>query len=527
MRQISTKRDTPRQSGVAMTTKRIVTPDQFNKQLTQEFAVWTINDQQRLLALDALHDRMLSYHNNIHVKDSKLEHAGDLAMQKDENTFSPTSIVAQVMQFGLNANGRPHPLSYENLAGFVKELQVGMNSSQEDHNSSIHAFTWLHLRDPMIMEIIAPDLKIHELVAAGFQDYRAHSNVLPGNSEMLLSFVTSVLESNDCNMYKLFIYVSHNLVITYQVELLPDLTNLELSNPDKIVQTLLSSHSKLSEKCAMLGPIYLVYELALRVLRMSDSSLEFISCALSYFNRIVHLNLLHRERLEIRIKMDMISSGVLLMRRSVDEIKGICHHLLTLALDMEDHRRFYYHQQINKSHLNSEDSVKNTMNNSMNSANSYVGESKSDKAERLATNKLAKYTSAFMRSYTKYEINSLDHSTVSMHSDLKRILYGDLVAIKHIPYLMDILDAYTFIHTCLNTEFEETVRLQAELDGTIQLRTTNTSTVLSLIATLFLPLTFLAGVFGMNFQEDGGYSIALLNYKHGPMVFTAMCLCKP
>ena len=32
-------------------------------------------------------------------------------------------------------------------------------------------------------------------------------------------------------------------------------------------------------------------------------------------------------------------------------------------------------------------------------------------------------------------------------------------------------------------------------------------TNLALIGTVFLPMTFLAGVYGMNFQEDGGYEL--------------------
>lgn len=33
------------------------------------------------------------------------------------------------------------------------------------------------------------------------------------------------------------------------------------------------------------------------------------------------------------------------------------------------------------------------------------------------------------------------------------------------------------------------------------------------------------GVFGMNFQEEGGYTIHLLNDKNGPRVFYFICIC--
>ena len=43
------------------------------------------------------------------------------------------------------------------------------------------------------------------------------------------------------------------------------------------------------------------------------------------------------------------------------------------------------------------------------------------------------------------------------------------------------------------------------------IRAEKVSTNLSLIATVFLPVTFLASAFGMNFEEDGGYTMAILN----------------
>jgi len=47
--------------------------------------------------------------------------------------------------------------------------------------------------------------------------------------------------------------------------------------------------------------------------------------------------------------------------------------------------------------------------------------------------------------------------------------------------------------------------------------------LLSLIATVFLPMTFFTGVFGMNFTVDGGYTIDLVNKYYGPAIFYALC----
>lgn len=58
-------------------------------------------------------------------------------------------------------------------------------------------------------------------------------------------------------------------------------------------------------------------------------------------------------------------------------------------------------------------------------------------------------------------------------------------------------------------------------------QTTQTDTALSLVATMFLPLTFLAGVFGMNFAYQSptqnsprpGIGIAMLNTHYGALKF--------
>lgn len=82
------------------------------------------------------------------------------------------------------------------------------------------------------------------------------------------------------------------------------------------------------------------------------------------------------------------------------------------------------------------------------------------------------------------------------------------------------------MHSCLNNVYGELHRLDIELSATVQLRSSNTSIVLSLIATTFLPMSFLAGVFGMNFEKNAHYSIGMLNMAYGPTIFVVMCLGK-
>ena len=57
---------------------------------------------------------------------------------------------------------------------------------------------------------------------------------------------------------------------------------------------------------------------------------------------------------------------------------------------------------------------------------------------------------------------------------------------------------------CLNAQIEECDILSSSLEHQMGLTSEQQSRFLNLVATVFLPLTFFAGVFGMNFQVDGG-----------------------
>ena len=56
-------------------------------------------------------------------------------------------------------------------------------------------------------------------------------------------------------------------------------------------------------------------------------------------------------------------------------------------------------------------------------------------------------------------------------------------------------------------------------------RTNEAMKVLTIISTIFIPLSFIAGLYGMNFQPTSPYNMPELRWKYGyPMVLTAMAL---
>ena len=105
-----------------------------------------------------------------------------------------------------------------------------------------------------------------------------------------------------------------------------------------------------------------------------------------------------------------------------------------------------------------------------------------------------------------------------------RLIPAELLGPAQLPYLYDLRNSYSFFDSCLESEADEVRIVHQAMDNISQIRANNTALVLSLIATIFLPATFFTGVFGMNFQEDGGYTIGLVNSPYGPHVFYIICI---
>jgi hypothetical protein len=85
-------------------------------------------------------------------------------------------------------------------------------------------------------------------------------------------------------------------------------------------------------------------------------------------------------------------------------------------------------------------------------------------------------------------------------------------------------DSYEYRSLCLRSLQSDLTTLVDTMDAIINVRANQTNVNLSLVATIFLPITFLSGVFGMNFVVDGGLTMEILNSPKGPLVFYALCI---
>jgi Mg2+ and Co2+ transporter CorA len=519
--------------------------------LNPQFAVWTVNDQKKLASLDGLYERVMEFHRNVHSKESALTlfpPTGAGIAEPRINDFDSSTIVATVTTFSSDKSKKLfQQMTYIQFYTFCHNTFKAPNTPKSHkHNRDVPAmdYYWVYLKDLNALDIFINLLDMHELIAAGFHDLRSHSSVLQGDNELFLSNVTCSLDGFKFKMHKMFMYLKDNLLVTHESELFPDLdenedaatvlaavsgissstlassntvhtplkdpvtnkennSNKNLPPPsvdmdtlqgsiasgaifmppitDRVMQLFFGNIGKLKKKLFELGTFYIVYEISLQLLGMYDSAVEFISSSLSYFNRVVHLNLLHRERMAMMIKIHMLSAGISLVRRSLEGCVEIFSKLADISHEVANE---HFH------------------------GNEVKG------------------------SFTDHIPESQQHKNnanfPSFGSPAPNVDFSDsfcpLITREHDIYIADIVDCFHFKRNSAQKQNDEIRRIESELDATIALRTTNTNTLLSLIATTFLPLTFFAGVFGMNFTVDGGYTIDLLNVSYGPTVFIVLCM---
>ena len=100
-----------------------------------------------------------------------------------------------------------------------------------------------------------------------FSDLRAFSSFIPVNNGLFVSFCNFFLSGTKIKMYKIFVYISKNVAVTYERELMPDLlSNSEESSSGFTCNQILNRTKTISENCTQMGGIYLLSVLALQSL---------------------------------------------------------------------------------------------------------------------------------------------------------------------------------------------------------------------------------------------------------------------
>jgi magnesium transporter len=93
-----------------------------------------------------------------------------------------------------------------------------------------------------------------------------------------------------------------------------------------------------------------------------------------------------------------------------------------------------------------------------------------------------------------------------------------------VAYLRDCNDHLTQLIDISESLRDLTAALMDIYHSSLGLRTNEIVRVLTLVSTFFMPLTFLAGVYGMNFHPVGPYSMPELDWRYGYPAFWGVSL---
>jgi len=465
---------------------------------------WTSADLARLMSIDELHTRLLEYHNNVHARtiygiDVFNNEQGKYRWKDPKDKSSPPipktndkDIVVLVKHFGIDsADYQPQWLHFDAMNTWLDKKKL--DKHQIDKNTPL---TWVHVKDPAVIGALAMRFGIHELCVAAFSDLRAFSSFIPVPGAVFLSFCTFQLDKTKANMFKVFTYVSGNIVITFEREIMPDLLDADGPVQDNVCTELMARHEQLEKNCRKLGGVYLMYSLALQSLSLQDPIIDFFSRTLYYFKQKVTTRQFHKDKLMIARQMHAVAMAVTMVKNSIMHAEDTFVRLLSGAM----------------------------------TGTFTADDPDAEEAEKKEGDAAGSGAEAKKAGISVVQLSGVQ-GKVSVTPRLPLLSPNGLLISDHTPYLLDIVDSYKFMNHLLQTELEEVQALTSAMDALTTLRSINTSTLLSLVATIFMPLNFVCGIFGTNFvypasaaAEAGDYYMTILNNPEGPKYFLIICV---
>jgi hypothetical protein len=450
---------------------------------------WSDNDRMRLQNIDDLHARMLEYHNNVHSREVDLDNPLNshptesfgvrqgLSLFNKENLAALNPLASDVGQSEAiiyvffpteKVLQPPCSVQYQDMSMFLDRDMPDMLGECVKPDGKRGGLLWIRIIDPVVLADLVERLDIHELCAAGFSDLRAFSSFIPLPDCLFVSFCNFVLTGTEVHMYKLFVYISKNVVLTFEREIMQNL--LVEYNPygmETCSPIIMNRYKKIHKMCAKIGGVYLLSCLALQSLALQDTLIDYFSRTLFHFKQKVTTRQYHRDKLIVAREMHTVGVAVIMIKKTVQHSEDSFVRLLSAAM------------------------------------------------------------SGVYLEAAEYDSESNAAETAKLKSAPRVPLLAPLALLipEHTPYLLDLVDSYKFASHLLSTELEEVQALTGAMDALTTLRSINTSTLLSFVATVFLPLNFLTGIFGTNFinPETQSYYIDLLNQDSGPGVFGIMC----
>ncbi len=127
----------------------------------------------------------------------------------------------------------------------------------------------------------------------------------------------------------------------------------------------------------------------------------------------------------------------------------------------------------------------------------------------------------------KRDLLALRRAAFPLRDALASLLREDtsLISAETRVFLRDCLDHSVQVLDMIETYREIVAGLMEAYQSSVGNRMNAVMKVLTIIATVFMPLAFLAGVYGMNFHdEDSPFNMPELSWRYGYLFFWAICL---
>jgi hypothetical protein len=427
-------------------------------------------------------------------------------------------------------------LSYETV-GSEPSTKLPASSPQTKSGGPTTApVYWVHMMDLSSLSIIADELKLDPLVCDHFLDLRFHSMMTPmlgGCCMAVCYFMMDALTMN-VSVYKLYFYMARGLMLTYAAELMPaEEDEADGGGGGDIGGSISSSRGGGGGRfTSSAGAGVGAGATESRGEGGGGSPRKPVNSARMLKSLVSSSSSQHGGALsDAHIPIDHVFNAVL--DRWQQSAVGVAAR--TLALGPVN---IFY--EMASEALAAQDTLMEFMSRTMFHFKKSTGfrlpyRKKVHLVKRLhivntAINSMeqstAKALSVVRKLVDAVREREISHANApaGMSSYLEALVPSALLGVRHLPLLLDLVNSYEFVHGCLASEANEVVIIRDAVDMVSSMRADHTALVLSLIATIFLPATFLTGVFGMNFQEHGGYTIDIVNSKYGPYVFYILCV---
>lgn len=397
-------------------------------------ATWTLNDELRLQAVDALHFRTLEYHNIVHQK-NRLIPVASTFHQASMSKFSfktmknliPEDFNSPVCNYAINKSEKL--LSSDKFDATSSELKYSNYFERmkglKDKCSDNDVILWINILDISILDRLSECFNIHQLCVNAFKDLRTRVNITVTGTGTLISLCYFVMGKDGdkvfTSMLKSYVYISGNIIITFETELMCSLDDhryLDGHHVSYATSIVMQRWAKMVTKACEIGPLYIFYELSTEMLYMQDPLLEFLSRSSFYFKKNMHLNMTHRQKVRFMKKIHTIDSSIQMIQTYFKNNKDVFN---TLTI------------------------------------------SSSRKESKILQNTFKKYPS------NKFLV--LEEQS----NELIHVVNEKIDDFASDPYLLDLLDSFSFMCECIEDERINVARLIDALDKINILRANNAS----------------------------------------------------